>query len=840
MPVLLSSSTSDPTRRPAAWFTTTGATTTQNVTGPGGVIAANVPFSQVTRTYNPQSFDQEHLGRLDYQMTPKDRFFLRYFYQNAPNVFAGGTFSSGAYYNTGGISHSVGADYTHTFGPRWVNQVRYSFQQSTFTFDGGGFPNCTIKNLSSCPSTLTLSAPFLSLGLASNIPQGRIVKVSQVQDNATWNFGRHSITFGGEFDYQNSPNTFLPFINGGFSVSSLNNLVQNVVSTLTLASGASPSIHFTEPDAAGYIQDNWKVTPSFTANLGVRYEFFGQSINLLHTSSLAAQTGPNPQWDTSLPLSFTTFPYVPTFKKGVEPRVGFAYNPQNLKKLVVRGGFAINFDPAYYNIALNSYSAAPIVNQSSFGGCTAAVACIPTGGAYNAAVHAADDKYNPTGGSPGQKTQTKVTPNFRNPYAESYTLGVQYELTHAATLEVRYAGNHTIGNFQSFNGNPTVGPGTATATVGGVVTPGVGSFGTGVTGAPTALIPALSTYFPALAGTYCTASTLTKYSSSADLGREYCGQTLIRTRSNTSFSNYNSLQTSLQTRNLYGFTGSVSWTYGKQIDNSSEVFSTSAGGNTNAFAQNPFNINTAERGVGANNYKNVTSAGVTYTLPNFHGGHGMLAKTVGGLRVNTFYTFNSGQPYTPSQNYYSTLAANYAKGQDSVSYGKSVFSTCDYNFNAGFTTLDVCRPFLGNPSAPVGTVGINLGGGNYVDANGNAIQRNAARYIVNNVNEELAQGTPYGNVGRNTVTGNSYNDADMSAFKDFHITERYNLQLQVNLFNALNRAYYGTPDVLLDDASTGNNATFQNFRGNSGSSIGPSTGSATGSRNVQLGAKIQF
>ena len=637
------------------------------------------------------------------------------------------------------------------------------------------------------------------------------------------------------------PTSSCRFINGGFGITSYANLFNGVASTLTLASGASPNIHFTEPDAAAYFQDDWKMTSSFTVNLGLRYEFFGQSLNLLHNLTVASQTGPNPQWDTTLSqagtatTAATTFPLIPTFKKGFEPRIGFAYNPTSIPKLVVRGGFAVNFDPAFYNIALNSFSAAPIVNQSTFTGCNGTtVICFPTGGFVNAAVHTQDDALNPSGGSPGQKTQTKVTPNFRNPYAESYTLGVQYQVLRAATVEVRYSGNHTIGNFQTLNGNPQVGPGTASATVGGVTTRGVANLGLS-TG--TALVPAMSTYFPSVAGSYCTTSSLTKYNSSADLGRQYCGQTLIRTRANTAFSNYNALQFSLNTRNLYGFTGSVNYTYGRQIDNSSEVFSTNTG-NTVAFAQNPFDINVAERGVGATNFKHITSVGLTYALP-LHTGNRLISKTVGGLRLNTLYTFNSGQPYTPAQYYYSTLAATYARGQDAVSYGKSVLSTCDYNFNSAFTTFDVCRPFVGNRNAPDGTVGINLGG-RYVDANGAAINRSDVRYIVNNVNEELVQGTPFGNVPRNSALGNSYNNVNLGAFKDFHVTERVNLQLQVNLFNALNRAFYGTPDPLLDDASTNNFATFANFRGNNSQVFGPTVAAATGSRNVQLGAKVQF
>jgi hypothetical protein len=223
--------------------------------------------------------------------------------------------------------------------------------------------------------------------------------------------------------------------------------------------------------------------------------------------------------------------------------------------------------------------------------------------------------------------------------------------------------------------------------------------------------------------------------------------------------------------------------------------------------------------------------------------------------LNTTYSFNSGQPYTPIQYYYSLIGYYYAAGYlntkpaagspmaagNYVGRGEGIFSTCDYNFNVAFASYDVCRPFIGNPSAPNGTVALNTGAG-YIDANGNPIQRNQARLVVNNTFEEIAQGTPFGNVQRNTFKGNSYNNVNFSMFKDFKPVERVNVQLQAILFNAFNRGYYGSPDPLMDDANNGviGYGTFANFTGNSGSSFGPSEGSASGARNVQLGAKVQF
>ena len=60
------------------------ASTVTTVPVTDGNSTANIEVSQYERTFPTAIFDQEHLGRIDYQMTPKDRFYLRYNYQNNP------------------------------------------------------------------------------------------------------------------------------------------------------------------------------------------------------------------------------------------------------------------------------------------------------------------------------------------------------------------------------------------------------------------------------------------------------------------------------------------------------------------------------------------------------------------------------------------------------------------------------------------------------------------------------------------------------------------------------------------------------------------------------------
>ncbi len=114
---------------------------------PAGSVTASIPFSSIQRFLPSTSSDNEQLLRGDYQATAKDRFYLRYLYQNAPTNVSGGTVSTGNYYNTTDKIHSIGADYTRTFSPNWVNQLRYGFQQSTITFGDGGYPACDDSNL---------------------------------------------------------------------------------------------------------------------------------------------------------------------------------------------------------------------------------------------------------------------------------------------------------------------------------------------------------------------------------------------------------------------------------------------------------------------------------------------------------------------------------------------------------------------------------------------------------------------------------------------------------------------------------------------------------------------
>jgi hypothetical protein len=528
---------------------------------------------------------------------------------------------------------------------------------------------------------------------------------------------------------------------------------------------------------------------------------------------VAQQTGPNPFWNTALPLSQTTFPKIPQSYRNVEPRIGFAYSPNFNRNLVVRGGFAINVDPGFYNINLDAASSAPVVNAGSFtcnGTASAAVPanCLPTGGATFTTVNASLGQFVPRGGSPGQGAQTFVSPNFRQPLAETYTLGVQYQVTHNAVAEVRYSGNHTMDLFQALNSNPE--------------------------------LLQVATDFPNIVSpsSLCSAANST-LPGGTDIGRLQCGSSLVRTFANTAFSLYNSLQTSLTVRNYHGVSATVGYTYSRTVDNATDIFANTP--QNAAYAQNPLNADLGERAVSTISFPNTASISFTYALPKVGSSdRGLVGRLANGWQMNTVWIYNSGQPYSDydfTSN--SSPVINPADSKTFTSYDDSAF---DNKFNLG---ADTERPIVSNPKAPIGTIGIyttttdttgHTSAPSLVDyVTGAPVTPSQVHWISNNQYAAQLAGTPYPGSGRNLLRGNTFNNVDLNVYKNTMLSERVTLRIEATAFNVLNRSYYGMQDGLLGDARFG---SFNNFSANA--AAGGLVGTGTGVRNMTFGAKLLF
>jgi hypothetical protein len=286
--------------------------------------------------------------------------------------------------------------------------------------------------------------------------------------------------------------------------------------------------------------------------------------------------------------------------------------------------------------------------------------------------------------------------------------------------------------------------------------------------------------------------------------------------------------------NWHGATATATYTYSKVIDNSSEVYSTLAGGNTTTYAQNPFNTAAAEKGVSGYDYPHVFGLTLIYDFPFYKGQHGFAGKVLGGWQLNSTYRYTSGQAYTVVQ-------------QRANSSGS--FSYCD---QAGTfsTRYDACRPILSNPSAPIDAVGIctnstpggDCGLSQYLGTAtaGDPTTANAVHWIINNKTAALFYGSPFLGAGRNIQRGQPISTANLGMFKNTKITEKVTLQLRATAYNFMNVQFRGNPDPIIDDVGIG---TFgnTNFNSNGGATFaGSIVADGIAQRRLEFGGKIIF
>lgn len=773
--------------------------------------SAQIEEGTLTRFLSSPFNDYEATGRVDFQLTNKDRFFTRYIFQQTINsnvaFFGPAATAAGQVVNVPGRNQQIGLDLTHTFNPEFLNQLRFSYARARSAFEGGAFPNCLVATIGSCPPDITINLPN-ALGFGQNVvfPQGRIINIYQLQDNASRVHGKHVMKWGGEYQRQRSPNFGLFETNGTFLYQDFNSFISNTPLQTQVAYG-QPVLRFKENDLGLYFQDDWRIKENLTLNLGLRWDFYQQASNLLHDESVAQQTGPNALWTTTLPLSQTTVPKLPNHYRNFGPVFGFAWTPRMLESLfganktVIRGGFRIAYDFAYYNLATNVEGSAPFTNLATIpnaaGNGAAGLPNVATldGSNIASALFPLAPK-----GNPGVATELQFGNNFRNPYSQQWNFGIERQIGNKMAVEARYVGNHTLGNFQEVNGNPDILP---------LINAGFGNL------VPAGLTPCTNTTLPGAQG-LDTANNMVGYAN--------CNFSRVIQYTNSGYSIYHGLQSQFRLQNWHGFTGEASYTYSKTIDNASEAFST-AGGTFFALAQNPFDVTRAERAQSNYNFPNVLSLLWVYDVPYRGGQSGLLGHLMGGWQLNGTYRYTSGQPYTIEQN-------------------AQPGSLCDpTNFTGG--ALDACRPILNSASAPFTSVGqctdAAAAGCGLMSVNtGAPIALNQAHWIINDPTAAKFFGSPFLGVGRNTERGPDISAVNMSLYKNTKVTERLTVQLQADAFNLFNHQWLGTPIENVNFAANGQFGS-NKFNNNGGDTFaGNIITDGIGRRRLQLGLKLIF
>jgi outer membrane receptor protein involved in Fe transport len=763
--------------------------------------------AQYQRTVSTPYTENYSNLRFDFKATERNSITVRYLNQKSASVGGAACCSNGFIGDVPAGSKHFGGDWARTISSKIVNEFRANYQRIIVDFGGGcitGAPGCippssdigvALANIGFSGSLgLTKSNALGTIGPATNLPQGRTGKVYQLADNVNWSRGKHSWIFGAEYKHLVEVVPFLPNFNGAYSFNSAARIVNNAPSTVAITLG-DPTLAFTENDQYYYAQDDFKVKPNLTLNLGVRYEYTGQPINLLHDVTVTRESNAATAFfNPALPLSIRTVPTVPADNNNIAPRFGFAYSPKFWKNFfgedatVIRGGFSIAYDAAFYNILLNvqngaPFSAALTIPASALTSTTTSPAPLPgnpTGDIVRAQAQASG--VLPKGVlNPIYLSQTTVANDFRAPYAEQWSFGVQHQFGRRHVAEVRYVGTHGVGLFQSINANFFVGPlvNGFTRTI-------------NVNGTNTAVVfPSFKNLLPAgTVAQVCVDNPATLDREDACNNRQL-PQGGLTTRSNSSQSIYHGLQTRYNGR-LFKDSLSVglSYTWSKTIDDASDIFARTDVTSPNA--QNPFCINRCERGLSAVDRPHAFASNFIWDIPYFREQRGVLGRILGGWQLNGTYFLTSGATFTPGQSSNGTLGLG----------------------NTYLTAGD--RPFLTNGSADRRQVGISqvdaflLGRiATVTDLNGFisltalnagqgivAVTPNAVKYVFNGPGAARIFGTPFGSAGRNIERGPAFNQLNLGIFKNLKIKERLTMQLRGEFFNALNHPTPGVGNVV--------------------------------------------
>jgi hypothetical protein len=745
---------------------------------------SGVEVGGITRTVANPNHSYNFVTRFDYQVTSKDTFSARYLFNKTITINSSFDNPDAGYFlNIPALSQNVLLSETHTFGTRMTNDFRVGFGRLSVQFGGSSNGTDPTDGNILNPNVLTdvaIGGANIGFGTGNAFPQGRIVDTWQVQDNWSYLVGRHQFKAGVNFTHELSPNTFLPNVNGFYFFNSLNQYLTAAPAEVGVTVGDA-SIDFKESDVFLYFSDDFKVKQNLTLNLGLTWSYFSQPDNLLNQLDTINEKGPKPLFNPALPLSIRTTPTIPVYEHAFGPSIGFAYTPKwggrlfGNDKTVIRGGYRLAYDPPYYNIYLNNYDGTPNVLSATFVApqgsslTSLPLPAVPTG----AAVRALTAPLLPLGQlDPRDFAQVVIPQNFRPDEVNSWSLGIQREISSNLALEIRYAGNHASDLFQSVNQNPFVG---------------------------TAGDPGLAQTFPNLLPKGVTGCTAAQAAGAFAVGRVNCNEGIELSRNNSGNSSYNAIQTELRANNLFHqLTMRAAYTFSKTLDNASEIFGTGGAGTTTSLAQNPFDTTRGEYGLSGLDIPHQFSILATEQLPFYKGQQGLLGHLLGGWALSGNYIWASGQPYTPTNPLFPVFTG--------------ICDCFDSGFNGNFNGGQAAaRPFVGSLNAPANTVGIFAGdactllGVGCSTSTTQLISLNAAnngtvtnvtnsqvRFIANTGIAETTFGTPFGNAPRNALRDAPTNFTNFSVYKTLKFNERANLQFHITAENVFNHANYSS------------------------------------------------
>ncbi len=739
-----------------------GTAATPNLyTGAGLDGVPDLEFAQI-QTPSDYRGVQLH-GRVDWMIGPHDQIFGGFYTQKLDQASLDA--AAGAAPDTAlpfrPFNQSATPVWIHTFGPTLINEVRANYTRfaDNQISDTQGQVNWGVPGLYA--QNYGFGSIQFSQLASPTTPYIAAENTYEIRDLVTKELGPQSVRMGvvirREQDNDNDSGLARPnyAFQGIWDLANDAPLYEGIGANPNTGGVGNVQRYFRRNYYAGFVQDDWKVTPNMTVNLGLRYEYFGGLTNKgFPINNMVLSSTPGAEIINS--HFVTTDTLYPSTGDALAPKIGFAWQPMLTgrleNKMVVHGGFGVSFDnldeepispayengPGYFDYGLccgglqatapnatgtgivfeygtsdSPFSYAPNPNL--------AVGTNPTTGTPNA--------FTPPGGTPStpQVETYSILPGMRQPTLYTFSLDNQWALPWQMAFTVGYQGSTGFHFLRLVDQNFLYPQSNGTCAAGGTCTPGVNQ------------TPFYAAYVP-----------------TSDV-----------------HSNYHALNGHLEKRLQHGFDFSVVYTYSKSMDNATEE-----GPGFQSNQTDPGNP-AAEYGPSDFDVRHRFNAAGTWTLPS-PGGNGLMKNLLGNWQANGVFTFHTGYPWTPVIGVPSVALVN------------------------GASQIAPTRPTGYGPSsgAPAGADAMNSCA-NHVFVHGGNFPDGGANYFV--------YGTPGPpGVGRNVFNGPCYKDLDMSFAKQVTFSLRDHpalFRFQANIFNILNLTNlqpisFGSTEALISTNTT--------------------------------------
>jgi len=738
-----------------------------------GAINYPVPIFATATLENPTPLNQLRWSvKFDHSLTTNDRLDATYLYENVTtsSPFFGGSITTfGVPLVNPNRAQTLGVTWSHTISPTVLNQVKIGYVRRTANF--------TVPGTASIPSLFSIDALASGFGANPGLPQFFTENLFQYKDDVSVTKGKHTLKFGGEYRRTRNGSTFDNDKYGHFGFFSTEDFITDGLFTDTYdkflganagnggagfggfyyagasvvpSTGAIPDFYrgYRANEVAIYGQDDWRVMPRLTVNLGLRWEYFGPPHNFKPnidsnlyfgggTLPLACPAPCNPFF----PVNSQSYAFEAdaTFQirnssiwnknlKNFGPRVGFAWDVLGNQKVVLRSGFGIFYDRMYNNIFENIRFNAPYFADEVTGiGSGVPLGPLKNPGLYTIPFANNADFVNPAffpNGLP-KPVPRHMDQDMMTPYYIQESFGLQYAAAKDLVLETSYVG--TLGrkllgivNLNTFDGRTAA----------------------GLNGArPNPII-------------------------NSD-----------NARGNFYSSNYNALDVTLRKRFSHGLSFNASYTYSKAMDELSDVFRTASAAVSATDVQNLKN----DYGPADFDVRHRVVFSSDYDLPIFHGN-----RWLGGWRVNSIISWNTGAPIVlfdggSDSNKDGTRIdrPNYVGTGSVLSHivGREQNGTYQYLDPGTLTAPNFvsAASCLTNPA-----INVNTHGGAWCDPN----------------------------LARGAIPGPMFANVDLGISKTFKVTERSNFRFDANLFDLFNHPNFANPGYQADGS---NNFQSPNF-----------------------------